>query len=184
VAAAAQTIKELRLRDRRRALDPSERTGLAVLLEVARTWPASRAQTIELVLAATGGQMLDFVGARAVFSIPSPAPPEVPTIYVLLLAPAVGKEIIISSQTCLELAESAAKGLWVPYRLTSRSLRSFGLWPEEPPGREVVALVGSGLFSRDPTRAAIDSASLQNVAQLATEIALRWSKQRREKDRH
>jgi hypothetical protein len=240
VVAVAQTIKELHLRDPGRPLDPSERTGLGVLLEIARTWPgapyqpeaparvpyqpeapatapyqreapaaapyqpealargsyqpeaparvpapartrpASRAQQIELVLAATGGQMLDFAGARAVLGMPSPGGPQIPTIHVLLVAPGVGREIIISSHTCRELAESAAKGLWLPYRLASRSPRKRGLWPEEPPGGEVVALVGSGLLSRDPARAAIDPADLQNVAQLATEIALRWSRQRRE----
>ena len=131
VVAVAQTIKELRPSDSRRALDLSERTGLAVLLEMARTWPASpyqpepparvphqperqrarfqsrrgdagrpsREQKIELVLAAIGGQMLDFAGARAVFRMPSPAArAKIPTIHVLLLAPGIGQEIIISSQ--------------------------------------------------------------------------------------
>ena len=41
VAAIAQTFKDLRLRDSRRVLDPSQRTGLAVLLEMARAWPNS-----------------------------------------------------------------------------------------------------------------------------------------------
>jgi hypothetical protein len=180
VAAVAQTITERRSSDSQRELAPLARSGLAVLLEMARTWPAPRKQTIELVLAAVGGQALDFAGARAVFRRDFLGHEEVPTLFLLILAPGAGQEIVISSRNDRELAESAAKSLWLPHRLPLRSLRRIGLWPDEPPDRDMVALVGSGVIDRGLARAVIDGAQLQNAASLASEIALRWSKERRE----
>jgi hypothetical protein len=159
---------------------PYQPDARARVPEPARTRPASRAQKIELVLAATGGQTLDFAGMRSVLHMALPERGLVPTLYLLLFAPGFGPEIAIFSRDCRKLAESAAKNLWVPHRLLSRSIRKFGLWPEVPPDLDLVALVGAGALDRAAAREPIDSANLQNVAQLATEIALRWSKEQRE----
>ena len=122
VIAVALTITEFRLRTRRAPLALPDRTGAAVLLEMARTWPASphqpdaparvpelararpasRAQKIELVVAATGGQALDFVGMRTVLHMALPERGEVPTLYLLVFAPGSGPK----SPSSAAMAES------------------------------------------------------------------------------
>jgi hypothetical protein len=179
VTTLALSIEGLLPRNANLVLDRHERTGIAVLLEMARTWPSSRKEPLELLVAGVGGQTLDFAGARALQSMALFEQDLIPTLFVLLLGPGPGVITTISSDDCRELAQSAAKSLWLPHRSLARSLAWLGLWPEEPAGRDLVALVGAGVFNRRPAVGTIDPAALAIVAQLATEITLRWSKERR-----
>jgi hypothetical protein len=83
---------------------------------------------------------------------------------------------MIASRYRRELSETAAKSLWIPHRLARRSWRHAGLWPSDRSHRDFVALIGAEYLSRSPKNDVIDPAALERVAQLATEIALRWAK--------
>src|SRR5262249_22512657 len=158
-------------------LEPGDRTGVAVLLEMARTWSTPRAHRVEIVLAATGGQAFDFAGARAmVRSLAARESRDIPTLRLLWLAPGIGKEVVIVSRSHRELAQSAARSLWIPHRLASRWFRRIDLWPPEQLNGDFVALIGAGYLKRFREQDVVNSATLHHAAQLATEIALRWIK--------
>jgi hypothetical protein len=173
----AQTVRELRLSRLQETLEPLDRTGIALLLEIARTWSPPRDAHCDLVVAVTGGQTLDFAGARSLFRELGPEPERVPTLFLFLFAPSAG-EITIVSRNCGDLAQAAARSLWIPHRIGSSSLERFGFWPREASAPERVALVGTGSLRRQPKRAPLDPATLGAYAQLANEIALRWVKRR------
>ncbi len=63
VFVAIQAMREIRLSRQVAPLELADRTGIAVLLEMARTSSIPRDHGINLVLAAAGGQTLDFAGA-------------------------------------------------------------------------------------------------------------------------
>ncbi len=173
----AQTMRELGLSRLQRTLEPADRTGIALLLEIALTWSPPRNSDCDLVVAAMGGQRLDFAGARSLFRELGPELESVPTLFLFLFAPSAG-EITIVSRNRGELAQAAAKSLWIPHRLRSSSLQRFGFWPRESSAHDLVALMGTAALRRQPKREPLDPAALGAYAQLATEIALRWAKRR------
>ena len=64
-------------------LGVAEQRALAVLLELARTWPRSRSRLIEPIFIAAGGQRLNYAGSReGVRFLESEATPK-PTLLVL-----------------------------------------------------------------------------------------------------
>jgi hypothetical protein len=159
-----------------------ERRGLAVLLELARSWRHSRPRQIESIFVAAGGQRLNYAGSREVLRILESENPAKPTLLVLFFAPGAGKAIRIAENDPLTsdlsaLAKDAAESLWVPsWGDDRRALCPF--WPfAKTKAAEPIALIGS-----DPMAFFDDSVSpeaLHRAAQLATEIALRWAKKQR-----
>ena len=161
------------------------RTGLGVLLEMARSWPRNLSGRVEVRFVATGALALDAAGAQAVArQIVEEWPPK-PTLLINLHAPGCStKMFLLGKGQVLEQAEAAAKSLWIPkFRLvTQRSgLGPLGHHPPECEGQPAVSLIGympwtrkTDLNGNRPTF--IDPAGVAAAAQLATEIALRWAK--------
>jgi hypothetical protein len=175
-------ISEIQSSRSRRLLEPADRIGVAILLEMARTWTVRQVPHVATCFAATGGQALDFAGARTLFRSIGAEPDGVPTLFVLCLAPGIGQEIIIASRNLGRLAQSAANSLWVPHTLASRSYRRIDLWPSDRSLQNVVALIGAGYLDWYRQKDTIDPAALQFTAQLAAEVGLRWAKQQQPPD--
>ncbi len=160
-------------------LDLADRRGLAVLIELARSWPRDRSRQIEPVFIAAGGQRIDYAGSREVVRIVETEWPRKPTLLVLFFAPGAGEAIRIApGMTHLqELANESAKSLWIPiWGDDCWTLSPF--WPLEEVRAEPIALIGS-----EPTmffESAVSPEALHRAAQLATEIALRWAKKKKE----
>jgi len=176
----ARGIWEVRSGGGARTLELEDRTGLAVLLEMARTWSPSRSPRVEIVFAATGGQMFDFAGARAMFQSLHVESGGVPTLLVLWFAPGIGSKLMVVSRNLRDLAEAAAKSLWIPHRLASRSYRHPDLWPSLLAHGDSVSLITARYLDEFERKDVVDPACLQTAAQLATEIALRWTKKQRQ----
>jgi hypothetical protein len=154
------------------------RTGLAVLLEQARSWPRATHARIETRFVATGGQTLDRAGLRALFRAIEDEWPAKPTLVVEWLAPGIGPGLALLERGTGRLAETAADDLWMPYRVIHRA---GALRDHCPPGRRgpsFVAIVGAAI-DRAPTDRPIEPDALARAAQLATEVALRWAKENR-----
>jgi hypothetical protein len=154
-----------------------DRRGLAVLLEMARSWQRNRLNPIEAVFVAAGGQRLDRAGSREVVRRLQSEWQSNPSLLVLLFAPGAGEELLIGvgASRVGEIAVEAARSLWIPHQIYHQ-WTMIQLWPFEKWG-EVAALMGS-----DPNEffeASVHPAVLQRAAQLATEIALRWAKKQR-----
>jgi hypothetical protein len=155
-----------------------ERRGLAVLLELARTWPPGRSRRIEPVFIAAGGQRLNYAGSREFLHILEREWRAKPTLLVLFFAPGAGEAIRLAPVhfDVAVLARNSAESLWIPtWGDDAWTLLPF--WPfEKQNAAEPIALIGS-----DP-RAFFDPSvspeALDRAAQLATEIALRWAKQK------
>ncbi len=172
----------LRVHRHRRATarrDPPDRRGLALLLEMARTWPKTGSRPIEPVFVAAGGQRLDCAGSREVVRLLESEWSSASSLLVLLFEPGAGGELRLSTSPRssagdpAKLAEDAARSLWIPYR-PDEDLTLRWLWPLEIPTRPVIALIGSGLGASDERTD--DPQALHRAAQLATEVALRWAK--------
>ena len=155
-----------------------DRSGLAVLLELARTWPRRAEERVEAHFAAVGGHGFDGDGARGLARTVRSEWPAKPTLTIGFLAPGVGSGLILASRTHETLARSAASDLWVPHR--SVRWRPWTRWAgASGPSDAVVWLIGDAAFAR-PGRggeSATDPEAMGRAAQLATEIALRWAKQ-------
>jgi hypothetical protein len=149
------------------------RTGLALLLEMARAWPKAASERVEARFAATGGDALDFAGLRGlVRAIRSEWEPK-PTLVVGILAPGVSPKLTLASPGLLALAEQAAGDLWIPHGVMEAN-RVDLVWPFGREGTAFVALVGEP----GPTGTVeVASGSLTHAGQLAAEIALRWARQ-------
>lgn len=154
------------------------RTGLAVLLELARTWPRRADARIEAHFVAVGGQGLDGTGSRALEETIRDEWPDKPTLLIDLSAPGVGKGLILAARGHADLAESAAADLWIPHRLARRHVWTTWARPVLPLDDDVVWLIGDEAAVRSDRgrEIAIDPDALGRAAQLATEIALRWAR--------
>jgi hypothetical protein len=174
---AGRAISAIRSRRTRHILEPADRTGVAVLLELARTWSSPRTHRVEIVFAGAGGQLFDFAGTRAMTRWVSAESPRIPTLRLNWFAPGIGKKLVIASRNLRDLARTASESLWLPSDLTSRSFRRTDLWPSDRGHQDFVAFIGAdyGKWFRGADR--VDSSALHHTAQLATEIALRWIKQ-------
>ncbi|MBV8232482.1 MAG: hypothetical protein JO329_21070 [Planctomycetaceae bacterium] len=140
------------------------RTGLALLVELARTWPKGLATRAGAMFVASP----DGLGRL----LPMLLEPPGPTLLVLLDAPGVGPDLfVVGRGPAARLAEAAARDLWVPHR----RWRSGALDRQVPrvlrrAGLACVAL--SGTHGDRP----IDPALLAAAAQLVDEVALRWAR--------
>lgn len=157
----------------------AERRGLAVLLELARSWPGSRSRQIEPVFIAAAGQRLNYAGSREVVRILESERPGKPTLLVLFFAPGAGEAIRIAENAPVasglrDLAKDCADSLWIP-TWGDDPWTLFPFWPfVEFKAAEPIALIGSDPMAFfDPS---VSPEALHRAAQLATEIALRWAK--------
>ncbi len=147
-----------------RPIPGDNRTGLALLVELARIWPKSldtRAETLFVASPDGLGRLL-----------PSLLLESKPTLLLLLDSPGVGPDLIVVGRgPATRLAETAARDLWVPHRRA----RSSGFERQIPCALRRAGLVCFGLSGVHGNRP-IDPALLAATAQLVTEIALRWAK--------
>jgi len=157
-------------------LDLADRTGIGVLLEMARTWSPLRSQNVEILFAATGGQAYDFAGARSLGGWLQAESREIPTLLLIWFAPGIGREFTIVSHECRDLAFRAAKSLWLPHSPPPVLFRSVDLWPADRSHRDFIALFSARYLDQSPKKDVIDPATLSHTAQLVTEIAMRWIK--------
>jgi hypothetical protein len=141
------------------------RTGLAMLVELAETWPKGLVDRVETWFVATpdpvkmSRDIANRLGDR-------------PTLAIALDTPGVGGELAVAGRgMAASLALEAARGLWIPHRQIRRAGRELGLPAFRRIGLPGVALCGaSGDLPIEP-------ASLGATAQLVTEVALRWARQ-------
>jgi hypothetical protein len=155
------------------------RTGLAMLLELARTWPRGTDSRIEARFVTTGGRTLDRAGLRKLLRAIAHEWPPRPSLVVDWLAPGIGPGLTLAEQGTGPLAKKAATDLWIPHRLAHRAAIAREHRPMGRGGPCYVGMVGSGVATRRRSAAApaIEPDALGRAAQLATEIALRWAKQ-------
>lgn len=146
--------------------------GLGALTELARTWPKSFDERLETRFAALGGQALNLAGLRALGRQIREDWPRKPTLVVGLWSPGVGQRITLASPSLEELAGEAAASLWIPTRRPRSVTIMNDLCPfgNDPP---FIGLVGVAEPGEGP---AFSLESLTRTAQLATELALRWSR--------
>jgi hypothetical protein len=159
---------------------PTDRHGLAVLLEMARSWPRTGSRPIEPIFVASGGQHLDHAGSREVVRMLRSDWSGKPSLLVLLFAPGAGDKLRLfaagsPASDLDELVRGAARGLWIPIQ-HEELLAPIPPWPFGE-YRPAVALVGSDPSAR--LADSVDPQALHRAAQLATEIALRWGKQQK-----
>jgi hypothetical protein len=155
-----------------------ESRGLAVLLELARSWPRSGSRPIDPIFVAAGGQHLDRAGSREIFRRLGAESPSKPKLLMLFFAPGAGDKLrldtnAMSNSDLNTLVADAARGLWLPVHGLNIGA-SVPHWCFEPFLFPAVALVGA-----DPRALgddSVDPQALHRAAQLATEIALRWAK--------
>jgi hypothetical protein len=169
--------REYRHRRAMAGRDRPDRRGLALLLEMARSWPRDGSRSIEPVFVAAGGQSLDYAGSREVLRLLDPERSATPCLLILFFEPGAGEELLLgtidpSTRGLADLAEAAARSLWIPCRRDEDILES--LWPFQG-YFSALALIGSDrrAFGDDST----DPRALHRAAQLATEIALRWARE-------
>ena len=128
------SFEHQRSRDRR-GRNQTERRGLALLLEMAKTWPRTGSRSIEPVFVAAGGQQADHAGSREVVRLLDSDWASKPSLLILFFAPGAGDGLWLCSNSPSawglgKLAEDAARSLWLscrandPYALLS-------LWPFE-----------------------------------------------------
>jgi hypothetical protein len=157
---------------------PTDRRGLAVLLEMARTWPRGGSRPIAPVFLVAGGHRLDEADAREdVRRLLQSDAPHGPSLLVVLVEPGAESTLDLFTSDALyadlhALARQAACDLWMPIRkcemLSSRSFLPFAL--------DHRATVVIGTDPRVTPGEFSDPQSLHRAAQIATEIALRWAK--------
>ncbi len=158
------------------ASNPHDLSAIAMLLELARSWPRSWFDRAELILAATGGGSEPFADAATIARRFDPVSTGIPTLLLSVFGPGVGRELAIVSPRHEDLAGSCAKSLWLPVAPSPSLSLQRRLWPDSTvqsfPDR--IALIGAGLLEMTPPP--LDADALQRAAQLVAEIALRWSK--------
>ncbi|WP_148597320.1 hypothetical protein [Aquisphaera giovannonii] len=137
------------------SIEVGVRTGLAFLLELARTWPASRSSRVDVAFSAVRTVRVRQAAER------EPRP----TLFLDVLAPGLGQGVVIGG-SCRDLAIAAARGLWIPHRE-----KRFGTLPSQS-----AVIVGDGSLGDEA--ATVDPAALDRTAQLVTELAFRWAKER------
>lgn len=144
------------------------RTGLALLMELARTWPRTPQSDLAVAFVATGVPSSTWLEELR-REIVQPEP-EVPTLVINLHSPGVGDTISLSGDgIALEFAETAARDLWLPAQVRN--------WSEIPLDHR--ALRGTGLVAvslvGDLDASQVEPRTLAATAQLVTELALRWA---------
>lgn len=173
----AYLAREYRRSRGRAGRDRPDGRGLAVLLEMARTWPRTGPRSIEPVFVAAGGHPLDYAGSREVVRLLKSEWSSTPFLLVLFFAPGAGDELWLCTNAPADsgldrLAEDAARSLWIPYR-GDELFALLSLWPFER-CTPAISVMGSDHRAFDDDT--VDPQALSRAAQLATEIALRWAK--------
>jgi hypothetical protein len=176
LAIAGRVLRLIHRPGWREAETRDNRTGLAVLLEMARGWPRGTDARFESRFVATGGRALDRAGLRALVRAIAEDSPARPTLIVEWLAPGIGPGIALMEQGTGELAAKAAADLWIPHHVIHQSGVHREHWPFGRHGPGYVGIVGNAIDRPHP----IDPDSLARAAQLATEIALRWARQKKD----
>lgn len=135
------------------------RTGLALLVELARSWPRRMADRVEIsFMAAPSFDGWPGVGA-------DPIGRTRPTLAIRLDAPGVGPSLTVEAdRNVYPIAEASARDLWLPHRARR-------VVPGFRPFRTSLVRV-RGRHDDSP----IEPAVLAAAAQLVNEIALRWVK--------
>ena len=114
-----------------------DRRGLAVLLEMAGTWPRTGSRPIELVFVAAGGQRLDHAGSREVVRLLGSEWSSKPSLLQLFFAPGAGEKLDLTTfdgrdSDIRGLARARRKACGFRSGPTSRGRRS-------PPGHSRIA---------------------------------------------
>jgi hypothetical protein len=147
--------------------------ALALLIELARTWPARLAERVEARFVAVGASGIDSVGARALARQILEGWPAKPTLVLILEAGAPDPRLALAGRgPVLELAEAAVKDLWIPHRRAPRATLTTDPRLFERRGMPCLGLIVPGRSPRRP----YSPATLTAAAQLVTEIALRWAR--------
>jgi hypothetical protein len=149
------------------------RTGLGLLLELARSWTGARSAPIETRFVAAGG----WGGLQALVRAMARECPGTPTLLVEWLDPGIGPALGLVEHRTGRLAGSAAADLWIPHRVlpVSRACRRHWPWRDADPGTCYVGMAGSAIGKART----IDPHALGRAAQLVTEVALRWARRNR-----
>lgn len=136
------------------------RTGLALLAELARSWAGSAPGRVEVQFLALGRRdPNDWIRLSRSWS-------DKPTLVLNLQAPGLGTQVVLGgTDLAVRLAERAARDLWLPHRRAGR--------PFPFPSALGRQIVGLRLTSR-PDADSIESATLAAAAQLVLELTLRW----------
>jgi hypothetical protein len=164
------------------------RSGIALLLELARAWPKGASQRIEAWFVATGADGLGSAGARQFASVFFKDEEPKPTLFVGLESPGFGSNIILKgSGPAREIGEAAARDLWIPHLSAERGwfegrVSRFGRIFAGPDCSTVV-LAGSSVpldgYGPGFQTSELDPALIAASASLATEIALRWARRQK-----
>jgi len=175
----------------------AEGQGLALLLEMARSWPRNRSRPIEPVFVAAGGQRLDYAGSREVIRLLESVWPAKPSVLFLFFAPGARAEHrllgirLFSGQVAArrprqnvssprlpldELIRDVAKSLWIPIK-GNDPWSYLQLWPFERKFKAADVVLLKGSNSQSSGDDTVDPKDLEHAAQLVTEIALRWAKE-------
>ncbi len=134
-------------------------TGMALLSELARTWPRSARSRLDVRFRALGDSE----------AWPAPTVSVPPTLTILLTSPALGTTLRLGgTPTVRDLALQAARDLWVPHEPAPGRSPPRGA---DHPASPFVVVAG-----RPGGEAPIDPATLGRAAQLVVEVALRWSR--------
>ncbi|SIN97013.1 Peptidase family M28 [Singulisphaera sp. GP187] len=148
------------------------RTGLAILAELAQSLPKRLHDRVEIRLVAVGGSSAGQPGALALADDIRRRWPPKPTLVINLDSPGLGPTVrLLGKGKGLEVARGAAKDLWIPYQVSQRAFCCLDHRPFALNRIPAISLAGD----RKGTR--IEPACLAATVQLATEVAMRWARQ-------
>jgi hypothetical protein len=148
-----------------RPIQGDNRSGLAMVIELSRSWREDLNDGVEMIFASAPNM------ATLTNQLKSRLADGLPTLYVALDAPGVGREIrIVGKGAAHSITVQAAEDLWLPYKVQSgfSAIAEQHLPTHDIP--DCFALCGAREDSP------IDPAMLSATAQLLTETALRWIK--------
>jgi hypothetical protein len=139
------------------------RTGLAVVAELARAWARSTAGRFEVQLVVIGRRdPEDWARLSRLWE-------DRPTLLINLDAPGVGARLVlVGHDEPLALARTVAADLWLPHRAAR--------WASGPLDHESLARTPAISLTGERDSPTIHPALLTATAQLATELALRWAR--------
>ena len=155
------------------------RTGLAVLLELARGWPRATDSRIESRFVATGGRTLDRAGLRALIQAIGTEWPARPTLVVDWLAPGSARDSLFWSRgpKCSRRRPPATSGSPTAWSTAPRLAASTGHWAATD--RPTSAWSATPSPRTGPQSLTANRARRSRPrAQLATEVALRWARRK------
>ncbi len=160
-----------------------EYSGPAFLLELARSWPASRSDRIETICVVGAMPEVGHVVTRRILSLIETESSAKPTLLVTVYGPGIGPELVIDARRHRAFVEAAARDLWIPLRTRSvNPLSSLGFFQAFRDRNEDDVRI-SGSRPGGETVTELDGGALDRTAQLCTEIALRWARQQSQEPR-